>query len=67
MLLYAHLQHLGESTLGERIAMLKAHHKQVETSIQHMQECLSIRDYKITLYENILQTQEAEKGEKTKP
>ncbi len=63
MLLYARLQHLGETTLGERIAMLKVHHERVETSIQRMQECLSILDYKITLYERTLLTREAEKGE----
>ena len=67
MLLYARLQHLGESTLGERIAILKGHHEHVETSIQHMQECLSILDYKITLYESTLLTHEAEKVEETEP
>ena len=63
MLLYARLQHLGEATLCERIAMLKEHHEHVETSIQRMQECLAILDYKITLYESTLLTCEAEKGE----
>ncbi len=63
MLLYARLQHVGEATLCERIAMLKRHHEHVETSIQHMQECLAILDYKITLYESTLLTREAEKGE----
>ncbi len=63
MLLYARLQHLGESTLGERIAMLKGHHEHVKASIQQMQECLAILDYKITLYESTLLTREAEKGE----
>ena len=63
MLLYAGLQRTGESTLGERIAMLKVHHEQVEASIQQMQECLAILDYKITLYESTLLAREAEKAE----
>ena len=63
MLLYARLQRVGEATLGERIAMLKGHHEHVETSIQQMQECLAILDYKITLYESTLLTRKAEKGE----
>jgi DNA-binding transcriptional MerR regulator len=67
MLLYARLQRIGDSTLGERIALLKGHHEQIETSIQHMQECLAILDYKITLYESKLFPREAEKVKETEP
>ncbi len=67
MLEYVRLQRLGESTLRERVAMLKAHHDQVEAHIQQMQEYLAILDYKITLYENTLLAREAEKGEETEP
>ncbi len=67
MLEYVRLQRLGESTLRERVVMLKAHHAQVEAHIQHMQEYLVVLDYKITLYENTLLAHEAEKGEETKP
>lgn len=67
MLAYARLQCLGESTLRERVALLKAHHDQVEAHIQHMQECLSILGYKITLYESALSAHEAEKVEEREP
>jgi DNA-binding transcriptional MerR regulator len=67
MLLYARLQRIGDSTLDERIALLKGHHEQVETSVQQMQECLAILDYKITLYESRLLTCEAEKVKETEP
>jgi hypothetical protein len=64
---YVRLQRLGESTLRERVALLKAHHDQVEAHIQHMQEYIGVLDYKITLYENTLLAREAEKGEETEP
>lgn len=67
MLAYARLQRLGESTLRGRVAMLRAHHDQVEVRIQQMQECLAILDYKITLYESTLLTREAEKVEEIGP
>jgi DNA-binding transcriptional MerR regulator len=65
MLEYARLQRLGESTLRERVALLQAHHEQVEVHIQQMQECLAILDYKITLYESTLLAREVEKVEET--
>jgi len=65
MLVFARLRRLGESTLCERVAMLKAHHDQVEAHVQQMQEYLVILDYKITLYESTLLAREAEKVEET--
>ncbi len=67
MLAFARLRRLGESTLRERVAMLKAHHDQIEAHIQQMQECLVLLDYKITLYESGLPAREAEKVEETEP
>jgi DNA-binding transcriptional MerR regulator len=67
MLRYARLQRLGESTLRERVAMLKAHHEQVEVHIQQMQEYLVVLDQKITMYESTLLAREAEKVEETAP
>ena len=67
MLEYVRLQREGESTLRERVAMLKAHHNQVEAHIQQMQEYLVVLDYKITLYESTLLAREAEKVEETEP
>jgi DNA-binding transcriptional MerR regulator len=67
MLEYTRLQRLGESTLRERVAMLKAHHDQVEAHIQQMQEYLVVLDYKITMYESTLLAREAEKVEETAP
>ena len=64
---YVRLERLGESTLRERVAMLKAHHDQVEAHIQHMQDYLVVLNYKITLYENTVLVPEAEKGEETEP
>ena len=64
---YVRLQRLGESTLGERVTLLKAHHDQIETHIQHMQDYIVVLDHKITLYENTLLAREAEKGEETEP
>jgi DNA-binding transcriptional MerR regulator len=65
MLEYARLQRLGESTLRERVAMLKAHHDQVETHIQQVQEYLVVLDSKITMYESTLLAHEAENVEET--
>ncbi len=65
MLEYTRLQRLGESTLRERVAMLKAHYDQVEARIQQMQDYLVVLDYKITMYENTLLAREAEEVEKT--
>jgi DNA-binding transcriptional MerR regulator len=65
MLKYARLQRLGEATLRERVAMLKAHHEQVEVHIQQMQEYLAVLDYKITMYESDLLACETEKVEET--
>ena len=67
MLVFARLRRLGESTLRERVALLKAHHDQVEAHIQQMQEYLVVLDDKITLYESTLPAREAEKGEETEP
>jgi DNA-binding transcriptional MerR regulator len=59
MLEYARLQRLGESTLRERVAMLKEHHQQVEVHLQHMQEYLMLLESKITSYEGLLLMHEA--------
>ncbi|GHO63542.1 hypothetical protein KSC_024340 [Ktedonobacter sp. SOSP1-52] len=65
MLSYARLQRLGESTLRERVALLKAHHEQVELHIQQLQEYLVVIDHKITTYEGALLTRETEKVEES--
>jgi DNA-binding transcriptional MerR regulator len=65
MLVFARLRRVGESTLRERVAMLKAHHDQVEAHIQQMQEYLVALDHKITLYESDFQIRGAEEGEET--
>ena len=67
MLAYVRLERLGESTLCERVALLKAHHEQVEAHIQHLQDYLVVLDSKITLYESTLLARDAEKGEETEP
>jgi len=67
MLEYARLQRLGESTLRERVALLKAHHEQVGLHIQQLQEYLVVIDRKITTYECTLLARETEKGEETAP
>lgn len=67
MLVFARLRRLGESTLRERVALLKAHHDQVEAHIQQMQEYLVVLDHKITLYESALPAREAEKVEELEP
>ena len=66
MLVFAHLRRQGESTLRERVAMLKAHYDQVEAHVQQMQEYLAVLDHKIALYESTLPARETEKGEETK-
>src|SRR5690242_14869045 len=67
MLVFARLRRLGESTLCERVALLKAHHDQVEAHVQQMQEYLAVLDHKISLYESTLPAREVEKVEETKP
>jgi len=67
MLVFTRLRRLGESTLCDRVAMLKAHHDQVEAHVQQMQEYLVVLDSKITMYESSLLAREAEKGEETEP
>lgn len=66
MRVFARLRRLGNSTLRERVALLKAHHDQIEAHIQQMQEYLAVLDHKITLYESALPVREAEKGEEAK-
>lgn len=46
MLEYARLQRLGETTLRERVALLKAHRERIEVHIQQMQACLVVLDQK---------------------
>lgn len=51
---YANLQRQGDSTLAERVEMLKAHRNKVEAHMNELQENLRIIHYKIDLYETIL-------------
>lgn len=54
MLEYAILQRKGDSTLAERVDMLKAHRNKVEAHMNELQENLRIIHYKIDLYETML-------------
>jgi DNA-binding transcriptional MerR regulator len=67
MLIFARLRRMGESTLRERVAMLKAHRDQVEAHVQQMQEYLVALDHKITMYESPSLAYETEEGEHTEP
>lgn len=51
---YARLQRLGDETLAERIAMLKAHKQDTEARMRQLQEYLELINYKIEYYEGEL-------------
>jgi DNA-binding transcriptional MerR regulator len=51
---YAALQRQGETTLPQRLAMLKALRTQAEAQIQELQDNLQLIHYKIDVYEKIV-------------
>ncbi|MBL8155705.1 MAG: MerR family transcriptional regulator [Anaerolineae bacterium] len=58
---YAELQRQGDSTLPQRVSMLEALERQVESHIREMNEHLGLIRYKIGFYREVLtQTQIAE-------
>jgi DNA-binding transcriptional MerR regulator len=54
MTAYAALQREGDSTLPERLAMLKAHKQQVEAHMDELQTHLEVIRYKIGLYSELV-------------
>lgn len=54
MLIYAELQRQGDSTLPERLEMLKAHRSTIEAHMQVLQEHLKVLYYKIEVYQEIV-------------
>jgi DNA-binding transcriptional MerR regulator len=55
MLTYAELQRQGDSTLPERLEMLRALRCQVEGRMSELNEHLKLLDYKIEMYSEVLQ------------
>lgn len=58
---YAELQRQGETTLPQRVEMLKALRDQVEERIDELNEHLKLVYYKIDIYEKIVSEKEMEK------
>jgi DNA-binding transcriptional MerR regulator len=54
MLTYAELQRQGDSTLSERLEMLKEHRRLVEAHMDALQEHLRVICYKIEVYQEIV-------------
>jgi len=54
MTAYAALQREGDSTLEERLDMLKAHKQQVEAHVDELQTHLDVIRYKIGLYSDMV-------------
>lgn len=52
---YAELQREGDSTLPQRLEMLKAHHEEVEAQIEALTENLKVISYKIGIYSDMLE------------
>jgi DNA-binding transcriptional MerR regulator len=59
---YAELQRAGDSTLPQRLAMLRALREQVETHLAEMQQHLGVICYKIDLYQGLVDEAEIVKG-----
>jgi DNA-binding transcriptional MerR regulator len=59
---YAELQRRGDSTLPERVEMLKSLRDKVESHIEEMNEHLKLIYYKIDYYEKIVEEQMLEKS-----
>jgi DNA-binding transcriptional MerR regulator len=57
---YAELQRCGDSTLAERVEMLKAHRLQVEAEMSELQAHLNVIRYKIDIYSEIVAQEAAE-------
>jgi DNA-binding transcriptional MerR regulator len=51
---YAELQRQGDETLPERLEMLKAHQRKVEAHMNELREHLRVIDYKVTIYQEIV-------------
>ncbi len=54
---YAELQRQGDSTLPQRVAILKALRCQVEAHIAELREHMGLLDYKVEFYEGIIAEQ----------
>ena len=54
---YAALQRQGDSTLPERVEMLKALRCQVEARMDELREHMKLLDYKVEIYEGIIAEQ----------
>jgi DNA-binding transcriptional MerR regulator len=58
MRLYADLERLGDATLAERVAMLKAHQQETEARMRQLNEYLALINAKIEWYEGELAAQQ---------
>lgn len=54
---YAELQRQGDSTLGERVELLKDHRRKVEAQIAELTEHLKVISYKIEIYSELRDAQ----------
>jgi DNA-binding transcriptional MerR regulator len=54
---YAELQREGDSTLPERLEMLKAHRSQVEAQLDELYDHLKVIRYKVEVYQAVLSEQ----------
>lgn len=52
---YAELQREGDSSLPQRLEMLKSHHEEVEMRIEALTENLKVISYKIGIYSDMLE------------
>ena len=59
---YAELQRQGDTTLPERVEMLKSLRDKVESHIEEMNEHLKLIYYKIDYYEKVVEEQLLEKS-----
>ena len=59
---YAELQRQGDSTLPQRVEMLKSLRGKVETRMSELNEHLKLICYKIEIYEQIVTEKELEKS-----
>jgi DNA-binding transcriptional MerR regulator len=57
---YAELQRMGDSTLPERVEMLKEHRTQVEARLDELYDHLSVIRHKIEYYQAVVDEQMAE-------
>jgi DNA-binding transcriptional MerR regulator len=59
---YAELQRQGDATLPERVAMLRALRCQVEARMDELRQHMNLLDYKIDVYESIINEPVQESG-----